>query len=206
MEMLVLNKPRLDFSEVFKPFIKIYQNEYHDIYSYESDYDEDYYDGDYLSYLEEAYGFTRISSTPFSCHNYSGRNGIRKVGASNSVAHPTRRGRGKGSKKRKSRARVSDAEIVSSYTDDNKYIYFYTDINNPDSYELFNSLVKFDDYLTSNGIQITDYEVQKILNRDVSHCFAQARDGELHLVSDHSYSGLYWESCESVDSTSGFWD
>ena len=154
-----------------------------------------------MSYLEEVYGFC------YPRRNYVGSQGIRKVGASNSIAHPTRRGRGKGSKKsKKSRARVSDAEIVSSYTDDYKYIYFYTDINNPDSYELFNSLVKFDDYLTSSGIQISDYEVQKILNRDVSHCFAQARDGELHLVSDHSYSGLYWESCESVDSTSGFWD
>ena len=81
---------------------------------------------------------------------------------------------------------------------DAKTIFFYRDINNPDDYEEFYNLYSFDDFLRSNGIKISDYEVQKILNRDVTHCCSVNQDGDAWLVSDCNYGSLYYEASESL--------
>lgn len=81
---------------------------------------------------------------------------------------------------------------------DNKTIYFYRDVDNPDvNTEIFYSLHDFDNFLTEQGIEINDDEVRNIMTREVSHCCInpdiRATKGEVQLISDNSYGGLHWQ-------------
>ena len=87
----------------------------------------------------------------------------------------------------------------------NKIIYFYPDEDNPDNYERFVNVFAFDKYLEENGIDISDYEVQNILSRDVSHCvinsYKRLYHGKLEILSGNSYSDLRYSNigCGSID-------
>lgn len=198
--MLTLNKPRMDFSIVFKNFLKSYTPIIHNPYGcFWDEFDTDWYDDDELSAMNEGF--------------YSCCNGISYSKPSKKSKSKTRsRYRSYGKKSSKNHlGRYNDIHSYREYDDDDdmssdfsclgrdaKTIFFYKDINNPDDYEEFYNLFSFDDYLRNNGIQINDYEVQKILNRDISHCSVVNKDGEPWLVSDHNYGSLYYEASENL--------
>lgn len=216
MELLVLNKPRIDFSICFKDFISRYREPLYNPYAYGYSADWDYWDDDcwddtdYLSYLRGEYDFGSTCASSRFNKNF----GVHRHNSSSSKH--TKLTRHKRGKKHKSSSKSSTPLYSSSTVDINstdslfgmndKEIYFYPDINNPDSYEYFDSLLRFDDYLTSMGIEISDYEVQKILNRDISHCCSYNNSGKCQLLSDHSYSGLYYEMCDEINSNDSFWN
>ncbi|MBR6517620.1 MAG: hypothetical protein IKT40_12385 [Bacilli bacterium] len=220
--MLILNKPRLDFGDIFKKFISSYQE--YDYSSYWDGFNDDYWDE------LDVYGF----GYPYSLYNNSN---VVHGSSSSIVKKSSNRGK-RGSKRKHSKSYINDdinairygvhknngkkvvnnkklsmgrfGEIdfdncndsdIDAYELGNsaKLIYFYTDVNNPDSgVEEFYNLFEFDMYLRDNGIHISDYEVQKLMNRDVSHCCCVNDGGELTLLSDHSHGALYYEACEYI--------
>lgn len=214
MDLLVLNKPRLDFSIYFKEFISSYRDPVYNPYAYGYNNDWDYWDDDYwddddyISYLRNTYNVgCMTSNSRFD----------RSFGVHNHFKSRYKRGKKKRSKSSKSKCiplynSSSVSKTIASSDDsllfgvDDKQVYFYPDINNPDNCESFSNLLRFDEYLSDMGIEISDYEVQKILNRDISHCCSINEDGHCKLVSDHSYSGLYYDVCEEVDSSNSFWN
>ena len=197
--MLILNKPRMDFGTVFKNFLKSYTPIIHNPYGCFFDDFETDWDDEYLNYINDGL--------------YNFGNGI-SYSKPSKKSKPKNRSRYKSYGKNKSSknklGRYNDIHSYNNYDDydddldfsclgrEAKTIFFYKDINNPDDYEEFYNLFDFDDYLRSNGIQISEYEVQKILNRDISHCCVTNKDGEPWLVSDHNYGSLYYEASESL--------
>lgn len=107
--------------------------------------------------------------------------------------------RGKrGGKKTKNRNIIDENNMMYDAQLDNKTIYFYRDVDNPDvNTEIFYSLHDFDNFLTEQGIEINDDEVRNIMTREVSHCCInpdiRATKGEVQLISDNSYGGLHWQ-------------
>lgn len=201
--MLILKKPRMDFGIVFNNFLKSYTPIVHTPYGcFWDEFDTDW-DDDYLNYINDGL--------------YNFGNGI-SYGKPSKKSKSKNRSRyksyGKNKSSKNNLGRYNDIHSYKSYDDydddyddmtssfglgcDAKTIFFYKDINNPDDYEEFYNLFSFDDYLRNNGIQITDYETQKILNRDISHCTVINKDGEPWLVSDHNYGSLYYEASECL--------
>lgn len=208
--MLELKKPRLDFGILFNEFISSYREPvYGGLYGCgDFDYDDYWDDTDYLSYLRGEYNFgSCINSNRHNHSNYPSMYGSQ-------YNKQTRRCGVKKSKRSKKKHILSeplyhnDDYNVDGYSPivNNCTVYFYNDINNPDDYELFDNLYRFDEYLSTNGIHINEYEVQKILNRDISHCCSVTKDGVCQCISDHSYSSLYFECCDVVNSNDEFWD
>lgn len=91
-------------------------------------------------------------------------------------------------------------------------IYYYRDVNNPDVYEYFDNLYEFDDFLENNNIYVSDYELQQLIHREISHCCIRPSslkspkylelDSSLltpTLISDSSYGGLRWSCAEDDD-------
>ena len=188
----------------------------------------------YLNYLIErygGYGCGDLSPTEddddyfdYRCRNKDVRNnGYDKTmrilnrysdinGASSSKKSNKRGGKrlsGKHKGKYSNVNKYDDNYQLSLYNGDdylyNKIIYFYPDDDNPDNYERFTNVFAFDKYLEENGIDISDYEVQNILGRDVSHCVINAYkrlyQGKLEILSGNSYSDLRYSNagCGSID-------
>lgn len=98
--------------------------------------------------------------------------------------------------------RYSDNEdnLFSSF-DDNKKIYYYSDMNNPDdNVSTFYSVFDFDRFLDEEGISVNESDIQSLLNRSVSHCcinpFVKDR---LELMTDSSFGGLHYQYAENND-------
>ena len=85
----------------------------------------------------------------------------------------------------------------------NRIIYFYRDIDNPDRAEIYFNLHDFDEFLQKEGIEMSDDEVNAIINRETSFCTinpdVQKTNGTVQLISDSSYGGLYWACHEDED-------
>lgn len=205
--MLELKKPRLDFGTIFKDFI----SKYNPYCYYDNDWDEwdDFDDVNYLGYLRGNY-FPHGHNSLGSSVDW-GKN-KRKIlrGIDTSSSHRGKRGSKRNKKKSSIYKNDRFGRFNNLFDDDDindfdclgmdaKTIYFYRDINNPDDYEEFYNLFEFDNFLRDEGIKITDYEVQKLMNRDISHCCCQNENGDVWLLSDHSYGSLYYEACESFD-------
>lgn len=114
--------------------------------------------------------------------------------------------RGKRGNKNK-KQKYKNKEIIFNEEDmmmDNKIIYFYRDINNPDHcVEMFYDLHTFDNFLEENGIEVDQEEVNNIMYRDVTHCCINPNirqtNGEVKLITDNSYGGLYWTCHEDIE-------
>lgn len=105
--------------------------------------------------------------------------------------------RGKrGNKKKK--PFVFDEEDIKfdALSNDDKVIYYYRDVNDPDQAEIFFNLHDFDNFLTEEGIEVTQEEVNNLMINEVTHCCInpdiRQTNGEVQLITDTSYGGLYW--------------
>ena len=98
--------------------------------------------------------------------------------------------------------RYSDNEDnLFSRFDDDKKIYYYSDMNNPDdNVSTFYSVFDFDRFLDEEGISVNESDIQSLLNRSVSHCcinpFVKNR---LELMTDSSFGGLHYQYAENND-------
>ena len=98
--------------------------------------------------------------------------------------------------------RYSDNEDnLFSRFDDDKKIYYYSDMNNPDdNVSIFYSVFDFDRFLDEEGISVNESDIQSLLNRSVSHCcinpFVKDR---LELMTDSSFGGLHYQYAENND-------
>lgn len=98
--------------------------------------------------------------------------------------------------------RYSDNEDnLFSRFDDDKKIYYYSDMNNPDdNVSTFYSVFDFDRFLDEEGISVNESDIQSLLNRSVSHCcinpFVKDR---LELMTDSSFGGLHYQYAENND-------
>jgi len=125
----------------------------------------------------------------------------------------------KGSKKKDTKNPMySDVDKTHGNKRKKKYdksknvIYYYKDVNNPDVYEYFDNLYEFDNFLENNNIYVSDYELQNLMHRVISHCCIRPSslkspkylelDSSLltpTLISDSSYGGLRWSCAEDDD-------
>lgn len=106
---------------------------------------------------------------------------------------------GKRMKGKKNRELFDDDDMLYDAHIDDKTIYYYRDFNNPDDVEVFFSLHAFDQFTQEEGIEISEEEVNALMSRDISHCCInpdiKATNGEVQLVTDSSFGGLYWQCC-----------
>ena len=81
-----------------------------------------------------------------------------------------------------------------------KTVYYYRDINQPDDVEIFDNLHDFDNFLSEEGIEIGDDEVNKLMSRDISHCCLNPIDrfnkNRLRIMSSSSYGDLRFSNAE----------
>lgn len=200
--MLILRNNKPDFKSLFKDYLSEYErleNEY--INSYWSRFDNYYDDDDWDNYYpyDNTFPSHRAKKLLNSYHNAFG------VGKSN------KRGcRGKGKSKciplypnGKSSKRYSDNKNnMFDKRGDDKIIYFYDDIDNPDDATIFYNVYDFDKFLDEEGISVNECEVQNLLTRSISHCCINPKErllGNLTLITDMSYGNLRWECASSND-------
>ena len=85
----------------------------------------------------------------------------------------------------------------------NRMIYFYRDIDNPEHAEIFFNLHDFDEFLEQEGIEVSEQEVSALMTRETSFCAinpdVKKTNGTVQLISDNSYGGLYWACHEDED-------
>lgn len=186
--MLVLKKPRLDFNKIFKNFLSSYVPVSYNYNNFWDDDYSDYWDDDYLNYIHDSY-YPHVHS-----HKIGNTCTVKKGKKKKSKIYDNASYKSSKSLNKKKYGRYNDLDSSIGY--DAKTIYYYRDINDPNDYEEFYNLFDFDEFLRDNGIKITEYEVQKILNRDVSHCCCINQFGEPYLLSDNAYGTLYFEANE----------
>ena len=193
--MLVLKKNGINIISLFKKYLEdlskpIYNQHcgYSGWYNDEWDEWDDYY-GDGCGY---DYFFNGVG--------YSGSSQKKKSTIGDVAIFKKGKKRGKRGKKGKCIPLISSDYL---YDTDEVTIYFYRDINNPDNKEIFYSLYEFNEFLDSEGIYISNYETKQLLNRSISHCCIdpsfKSLKGEPWLMSDSSYGGLAWSSCNDSD-------
>lgn len=167
------------------------EEDYDDVYSmYEGEYwngwDEDEYD-------DELYPSSR-SSRDYNKKKEKERKSPARVKSS--------------SKRNKQKELFDEYEWSSDkdeilYASDNVVIKFYKDISISDEYEEFDNLYEFDEYCSSQGINVSEKEVQLLMNRAVNYCAIdpklRSEKGELWIKSESSYGALRWECIESDD-------
>lgn len=182
--MLKLRNKKPDFKKLFNDYLERYtelENEYYNnlfFNYYDDDYD-DYYNGDYY------FGTTKSKKNLFKYNkskNKSKSNFV-SLGLNNRY-----------SSKKKNRYNRND---------DDKLIYYYSDIDSPSgNTKVFYSVYDFDKFLDEEGIFVSDDEIDNLLSRDVSHCCIDPKSyesGRLSLITDTSYGNLRWECALSND-------
>lgn len=97
----------------------------------------------------------------------------------------------------------------TSYVDkQEKEIYFYEKLDLTDNgYEdtqydnVFFNIAELKDFCKENGINISKGELEAIKYRNLNYCTfdpIDKKEGELTLISDSSFGGLWWE-CHDID-------
>lgn len=197
--MLHIKKKRLDISSSFSSYLKALEEQ---ILQYSSYPYGDYYD-DYDDYYGDCLPFYDV----YGCGSMITE---RKTSCIDSVCHKSteriksnKRGH-RGSKRGRCIPLYNDTLCDS----DEVTIYFYRDINNPDTKEIFYNLYEFNEFLESEGIFVSKYETKQLMNRSISHCCIDPAfvgiKSEPWLISDSSLGSLVWQVCGSNDDISAY--
>lgn len=198
--MIELKKDKPNFKQMFDNFLK------------ESKKIEDkktlYGSKEYLQYLIEKYGDEDEYEFPLDNFGYEkSKKAWKKTRkllenfTTKKKNKSSKRGK-RGSKKNKN---VFDEEDMKyDVAMNEKTIYFYRDYNDPDRCEVFFTLHDFDNFLEEEGINVSEEEVRNLMSREISHCCVnpdiKATHGNVELITDNSYGGLYW-SCNQDEET-----
>ena len=110
--------------------------------------------------------------------------------------HKKDKKRGKRGGKKKKQYVFDEEDMKYDASTDDKTIYYYRDVNDPDHVEIFFNLHDFDNFLTEEGIEVTQEEVNNLMLNELTHCCVnpdtKQTNGKAQLVTDTSYGGLYW--------------
>lgn len=110
--------------------------------------------------------------------------------------HKKDKKRGKRGGKKKKQYVFDEEDMKYDASTNDKTIYYYRDVNDPDHVELFFNLHDFDNFLTEEGIEVTQEEVNNLMLNELTHCCVnpdtKQTNGKAQLVTDTSYGGLYW--------------
>ena len=192
--MIELKKCSSDITTLFEEYLEELYNTKYDFYGCGSRYFDDWYDDEWDNYYGDYYdSYGSLFSGYHSHHGKKKRNSIDETSI---IKKCHKRGK-RGKKKSKCVPLYDyDKDAVSLYDSDEVTIYFYRDINNPDDKEIYYSLYEFNEFLDSEGIYVSDYEVRQLTNRSISHCCIDPSvigiKSEPWLISDSSYGGLSW--------------
>ena len=206
--MLIIRNNKPDFKTLFKSFLdeydKLERNRYQSFWDDYDDYGCGAWDGwdDY---------YDRYYPTNVSFQNNRAKRLLEDYQEKFSVGKSNKRGsRGKHKSKciplypnGKNKKRYSDNKgNMFDKRGDDKVIYFYDDIDNPEDATIFYNVYDFDKFLDEEGISVNECEVTNLLTRSVSHCCVNPKErliGHNTLLSDSSYGNLRWECAESND-------
>lgn len=200
------NKPNLmnSFNEYLEKVKEEEDNYYKDLAN----------DPKYLLYLAKKYG------SLFSCHPteedeeylYDGYSKNKKnwkrqkrllLEGHNSRGHKNNKRGGKRQKNKKFKEFFDEEDMLYDAHVTDKTIYYYRDFNQPEDVEVFFNLHDFDQFLQEEGIEVSTEEVNALMSRDISHCCInpdiRETKGNVELVTDSSYGGLYWQCCPETD-------
>ena len=189
--MIILKNKKPNFKELFLTYINTCKTPTY--YDYYDDWYDDYSD----FYNEGLYSYPYANSIlDFYEDRYYNKSNKRKH-KSVSKHEVKSKVKNKGNKKDTDIFKFDNLELMDS----DKMIYFYHNVNNPDkNVDLFYSVYDFDQFLTEHGIEISDSEIQKIINREISHCCLDPISltlGMKEILSDNSYGSLRWACAES---------
>lgn len=206
--MLIIRNNKPDFKTLFKSFLdeydKLERNRYQSFWDDYDDYGCGAWDGwdDY---------YDRYYPTNVSFQNNRAKRLLEDYQEKFSVGKSNKRGsRGKHKSKciplypnGKNKKRYSDNKgNMFDKRGDDKVIYFYDDIDNPEDVTIFYNVYDFDKFLDEEGISVNECEVTNLLTRSVSHCCVNPKErliGHNTLLTDSSYGNLRWECAESND-------
>lgn len=193
--MIELKKCSSDISTLFKEYLDELTKPKYGYYGCGSRCFDGWYDDEWDNYYDDNYeGYGSLFDGYYQSHHNKKK--VNTIGNTAVVKKSHKRGK-RGKKKTKCVPLYDydkDAEYL--YDIDNVTIYFYRDINNPDDKDIYYSLFEFNEFLESEGIYVSEYEVRKLMNRSISHCCIDPSiigfKSEPWLVSDSSYGGLSW--------------
>lgn len=210
--MLILRNNKPDFKSLFKDYLDEYEKM--ERMNYHSSYWNDYYDDDW-----DNYGDFYDSYYSYNNHFQSKRAKRLLEDYQNafSLNKNNKRGcRGSGKHKSKCIPLYPNGKNKKRYSDiknnmfdkrgDDKIIYFYDDINNPDDVTIFYNVFDFDKFLDESGITVNEFEINNLLTRSVSHCCLNPKErlnGHATLLTDTSYGNLRWSCADSNDELIG---
>ena len=198
-----LNKVRLSYSS-YNPYCCGYDDcEYDDGYLF-GDYDDDFYYDGLMHDYHNCFG-----ASGYHKRKRGNRGGSRKkrskyvpLSSYDDDIYPSKYGKKSKRNSSSKNARYSDKESdLFSSLDDDKLIYYYSDMNNPDdNVTIFYSVFDFDKFLEEEGVYVNESDIQSLLNRSVSHCCINPFvDGRLELMTDSSFGGLHYQYAENND-------
>jgi len=151
-----------------------------------------------MAYLCERYGVETLGVLyGLGCDNLNIGN-IKRMKKNNKKSyHKTMKGK---KKKKDYMIEFDDDSMLYDAQLNDKTIYFYRDVNNPQDCELFDSLHDFDNFCEEEGIEISDNEVNLLMTREISHTcinpYERMQRGRLRLMSSGSYGDLRWNNAE----------
>lgn len=204
--MLIIRNNKPDFKSLFKDFL----DEYEKIEN--SRYPSYFYDG-YDNYYDDVWD-NWDDYYPYDL-NYQSKRAKKMLSdyqEAFSINKSSKRGcRGKRNHSKciplypngKNKKRYSDNKCnMFDKRGDDKIIYYYEDIDNPDDATVFYNVFDFDKFLDEEGISVNESEITNLLTRSISHCCINPKErlmGHNTLITDSSYGNLRWECAESND-------
>lgn len=198
--MLVLKDNKPNFKPLFLKYMETYERLEREYYA---NLYNDYYDdwGDYGDYYDDYNPYYQRLRAEELLDNYH---------KNFSVGKSNKRGCRGGNKHHKCISLYSSKSSKKRYSDirnnmfdsrgDDKIIYYYDDIDNPDSATTFYNVYDFDKFLDEEGISVPQSEIDNLLSRSVSHCCINPKtrlSGQLVLLTDKTYGELRWECADA---------
>lgn len=216
--MLIIRNNKPDFKTLFKGFLDEYEKAERSRYqsSFWDGYDDYGYGYDGWGDWDDNWGYDeRYYPCNVSFQNNRAKRLLEDYQEKFSVGKSNKRG-SRGKHKSKCIPLYPNGNNKKRYSDnknnmfdkrgDDKVIYFYDDIDNPEEATIFYNVFDFDKFLDEEGISVNECEVTNLLTRSVSHCCVNPKErlmGRNTLLTDSSYGNLRWECAESNDELVG---
>lgn len=151
---------------------------------------EDLDENEMLEYLSERYGMATLALL----YGYSSPKKLKKLNKKNF------KNTKKKHKSSKDKYLFDEDDMYQDSLMNEKTIYYYRDVNNPDDCEIFNNVHEFESFLDEEGIEVSDIEVSHIMTREISHCCINPYDrfikNRLRIMTSSSYGDLRWSYSE----------
>lgn len=102
-------------------------------------------------------------------------------------------------KNNKKRKRIVEDDN-DEYDSNDKFIYFYKNMQSDDEKVTFKSLFEFDEFITNEDIDTDANTVQYLIENKLAHAtFYTDRSGKKKLITANSHGNLVWEYWQKID-------